>query len=308
VQKNYEDIYKKALALNADDSKNCQMSVEASLIKDIIHRNSDLKNEVIVIKLPAEIIENDELLSNFVENIKVITDSGAGTIIVHDYTKLVESTLNLFNIDPKFIDDFHVADHKTSQIIEMVLSGYINKRIVSFLCNVGCKTVGISGKDGYLIESRKSLIAQKSCNDIINVGFIGEPIAVNCEILLNFLEADIVTVISPVSFGLNRATHILDADFTAAAIAAELAAKHLIFLTNLGDLSIEGQSLKICSLQKLKRLHQQSIIKPEYARIIQATRKALEHSTKFVYISNSTCLDATLLTIFANQNSTKITL
>jgi acetylglutamate kinase len=284
------------------------MLIDASLIKDIIHRNSDLKNEVVVIKLPADIIENDELLSNFVENIKVITDSGAGVIIVHDYTKLVESTLKLFNIDPKFINDFHVADHKTSQIIEMVLSGYINKRIVSFLCNVGCKTVGISGKDCCLIESRKSLVAQKSGNDIINVGFIGEPIAVNCQILLNFLETDIVTVISPVSSGLNRATHLLDADFTAAAIAAELAAKHLIFLTNLGDLLIEGQSLKTCNLHKLKTLHQQSIIKPEYERIIQATGKALENSTQFVYISNATYLDAILLTIFANQNSTKITL
>jgi acetylglutamate kinase len=308
VYKNYETIHKEPSQNNFAENKNFTADLDANLIKSIIHRNSDLKDEVIVIKLPAEIIENDFLLSNFVENIKVIADSGAGTIIVHDYTKLVSSTLKLFNIDQKTINDLQVADHKTSPIIEMVLSGYINKRIVSFLCNAGCKAVGISGKDGYLIESRKSFVAQKSCDDLIDIGFIGEPIAVNCEILSNFLDSDIVTVISPVSFGLNRATHILDPDVTAASIAAEIMAKHLIFLTSLGSLSVEGEILKTCTLQKFRKLHQQNIIKSEYSKLIQATRKALENNTKFVYISDAQLCDATLLTIFANQCSTKIVL
>jgi acetylglutamate kinase len=305
VYNNCEITYKTALQ---DKNKNFSTDIDANLIKNIIHRNSDLKDEVIVIKLAAEIVENDDLLANFVENIKVISDSGAGTIIIHDYTKLVSSTLKLFNIDPKTINELQVSDHKTSQIIEMVSSGYVNKRIVSFLCNVGCKAIGISGKDGYLIESRKSFIAQKTCDDLINVGFMAEPIAVNCEILNNFLDADIVTVISPISFGLNKATHLLDADVTASAIASELAARHLIFLTNLGSLSVAGDNLKICTLQQLRKLHQQNAIKSEYAKIVQATKKALENNTKFVYISNAEIYDATLLTIFANQYSTKIML
>ncbi len=308
MYKNYETIYKELSPNSRGAGSTFGDMVDANLIKNIINRNSDLKNEIIVIKLPAEIIENDELLSNFVDNIKVISDSGAGTIIVHDYTSLVSSTLSLFNIDQKIINDLQVADHKTSQIIEMVISGYINKKIVSFLCNAGCKAIGISGKDGCLIESRKSFIAQKSSDELINVGFIGEPISINCEILSNFLDSDMITVISPVSFGLNRATHILDADVTAAAIASEMMAKHLIFLTKLGNVTVEGESLKICSLLKFRKLHQQNLINSEYSKIIQATKKALENNTKFVYVSDANLHDAMLLTIFANQGSTKITL
>ncbi len=115
------------------DNQYYQAHLDADLIKHIIHRNSDLKNEVLVIKLAANIIEDDSLLLNFSDNIKVITDSGAGVIIVHDYTNLVSSTLQLFDISQQTIGDLPLTDHKTSQIIEKVLSGYINKKFVSFL-------------------------------------------------------------------------------------------------------------------------------------------------------------------------------
>ena len=282
--------------------------LDAEIIKHIIHRNSDLKNEIVVIKLDAKIIEQDGLLMNFVENIKVISDSGAKIIIIHDYTNLVSSTLKLFNIDQKIIQDWQVADHKTTQIIEMVLSGYINKRIVSSLAQAGCKSVGISGKDGYLIESRKSFIARKHSDELIDIGFLGEPIEVNCDILNNFIDSDIVTVISPVSFGLNGATYILDADITAAVIACEIMSKHLIFLTSLGSISVNGQELRTCSLNKLRQLLQQNLIQAGYEKIINAARRALENNTKFVYIGNATTYDTTLLTIFASHFSTKIVL
>lgn len=288
------------------DNQYYQAHLDADLIKHIIHRNSDLKNEVLVIKLAANIIEDDSLLLNFADNIKVITDSGAGVIIVHDYTNLVSSTLQLFDISQQTIGDLPLTDHKTSQIIEMVLSGYINKKIVSFLSNANCKAVGISGKDGNLIESRRSFVAQQSHDDLINIGFIGEPIEINHQILASFLNAELVTVISPVSSGLNRATHILDPDVTASCIASELMAKHLIFLTPLGNISVDGNDLSKCSLQKLRALHQQNLINSNYSKIIQAARKALERNTKFAYISNANIEDATMLTIFANQRSTKI--
>jgi len=306
VYKNYKII--SSIPSRKEETPNRSSVFESGLIREIINKNSDLKDEILVIKLPAEIIEDDALLANFVDNIKVIADSGAGIILVHDYTNLVSSTLSLFNISQKNISEFRGSDHKTTQIIEMVLSGYVNKKIVSFLCSNNCKAIGISGKDGYLIESRRSVIAQKSCDDVIDFGFIGEPISVNAEILLNFLDNNIITVVSPVSFGLNKVTHILDADLTAATIAGELSARHLIFLTSLGKLSVSGEGLKICTLSKLHRLHQQNAINKEYDKIIQASRKALENNTKYIHISPSKEYDSTLLTIFTDSHSTKVIL
>lgn len=306
MYKNYEII--SSIPSLKQETQNKSSVFESGLIREIINKNSDLKDEILVIKLPAEIIEDDALLANFVDNIKVIADSGAGIILVHDYTNLVSSTLSLFNINQKKISEFQGSDHKTTQIIEMVLSGYVNKKIVSFLCSNNCKAIGISGKDGYLIESRRSFVAQKSCDDIIDFGFIGEPISVNAEILLNFLDNNIITVVSPVSFGLNKVTHILDADLTAAMIAGELSARHLIFLTSLGKLSVSGEGLKICTLSKLHKLHQQNAINQEYDKIIQASKKALENNTKYIHISPSKAYDSTLLTIFTDSHSTKVIL
>lgn len=268
-----------------------------NLIKSILVNSSEIKDQVLVIKLPSLIIERDDLLSTFTANVQLISSCGAKVFIVHDHTQLVQSTLNLFGLDQKFINNVAVVDHRSSQILEMVLSGYVNKLIVSKLCNLGCIAVGISGKDGNLLRAKKSKLLHKvESATIIDVGFISEPVVLNPEIIMTFESNNIIPVISPIASDINGNTHLLDVNLLAALISEALDADHLVFLDEYNIFNDtycrinESQSLR-----KAEELHSKN---PQICSIIKAATSSISASGNLVHFINAQTPDSMLLSIF----------
>lgn len=246
------------------------------LIKDIVKKSNEVRDQTIVVKLSSIIIDNDVLLTNFAENINLLSLSGAKIFIVHDHANLVGETLKLFGFDEKFIDSIKVVDHKSSQIIEMVLSGYINKLIVSKLCSTGCYAVGISGKDANLIQAKKSRILHKVTKerDVIDVGFISEPIMINPEILLNFEDTNIIPVISPVASDAKGKTHLLDVNLTASIISSSLDADHLILMND----NIGAEYHRVHDMHTLQNAVEKFATDAESISLIEAATSSIENT------------------------------
>ncbi len=276
-------------------------TITPDLIKDIVKKSNEIRDQTIVVKLSSHIIDNDALLSNFAENINLLNLCGAKVFIVHDHANLVGETLKLLGFDEKFIDSIKVVDHKSSQVIEMVLSGYINKLIVSKLCSTGCYAVGISGKDANLIQARKSRILRKVTRerDVIDVGFISEPIMINPEILMNFEDTNIIPVISPVASDAKGRTHLLDVNLTASIISSSLDADHLILM----NADAGGKYHRMQDMQSLQTIVNQLKNDERLLSLIEAATSAIENTANTVHIIDPSIFDAVLLSIFKDYRA-----
>lgn len=277
-------------------------SVPTSLIKNVIDFSNRIKDRILVIKLSAAIIDNDELLTNFAENVQLINSCGAKICIVHDHGSIVSDILQSLGFDEKIINNTKVADHKSTQIIEMVVSGYINKLIVSKFCSLGCNVVGISGKDGNLIQAKKSKLLYKKVTepDIIDIGFISEPIIVNPEILLNFEENDIIPVISPIASDENGRTHLLDVNLTTAIVSSALDADHLILPCE--ERILDSRDLTYKDITMLQKILNSRSSSAKISNIIKAAITAIENSTHMVHFTNPKLKDSVLLAVFQSED------
>jgi acetylglutamate kinase len=296
-----------------DNKTQTQTSVnqftEFDFIKSAIIKACDAKGETFIIKLTEDIIEDDKLLSNFAENVSILKKCGINVAIVHDHGKLVAETLKTFGIDEKFINGSRVTDHKTAKLMEMVVSGYINKKIVSKLCSYECKAIGISGKDANMIQAHNVKVTQKregNLNSIIDFGFVGEPVMINPEILIDLEDAGIIPVISPVAYGSNGSTYLLDADLTAAILASALTAEKLIFFSTEGPLKTKEEVISELNIEELKTLLNKEKLDSKFVNMAEATVSAIDNAASTVYILNSAKKDAILFDLFTDMRAGSI--
>lgn len=303
MQKNCNLVWQNASNYKDKKDKDFSYTKNITLIKEIIRNSSEIREQLLVVKLPSLIIENDELLTSFAEIIHLLDSCGVKIFIVHDHTNLVNDTLKLFGFDEKVINSIKVADYKSSQIIEMVLSGYINKRIVSKLCSVGCYAIGISCKDTNLIQAKKSKLSHRRATnqDIIDIGFISEPIIVNPEILINFEDNNIIPVISPVASDENGNTHLLDVNLTVSLISSSLDADQLILFYEESEFA-EMQGFKVRDINTLKDMLNLAT-EPKKISLIEAALNAIQNNTHCVHFVNATFPDSMLLSMFINKEN-----
>ncbi len=299
MQKNFNIVWPKVSNKQEIKSKNILLKKNTPLIKDTIRRSNEIRGQVIIIKLSSSIISQDYLLTNFVENVQLLSMCGAKIYIVHDHTNLVNETLNMFGIDEKIIHNIKVSDYKSAQIIEMVISGYINKLIVSKFCSIGSQAIGISGKDGNLIQAKKNNIKLKrreGLDKVIDIGFVSEPIIINPEILLNFENSEIIPVISPIACDDKGNTHLLNVDLTAVIISSSLDADHLILpcedIRYLKVKNIDTKTLQKCLLNKNYSF--------DILKKIDANLDIFENANN-VHFVNALVVDSILLSLFDNK-------
>ena len=276
---------------------------DSALIKNIIKRGSELRDQVIVFKLPSLIITNDKLLEDFAAIVQLLDSCGAKIFIIHDHIDLVSETLMSIGLDENIINSAKIVSQKNSKIMEMVLSGYINKQIVSKLCELGCFAVGISCKDGNMIQAQKTQMLPRiaTYQDVIDLDFAREPVMVNPEILMNFEDNNIVTVISPVACDEKANTHVLNVDLTASIIATTLEANHLVLLCD--ELEFEGtNSLKV----REEAVLQDMLTNPNNAKIVslmEAAIAAIQNTENCIHFVNSAFPESILFSMFIDKEN-----
>ncbi|HPF46900.1 MAG: acetylglutamate kinase [Alphaproteobacteria bacterium] len=189
-----------------------------------------------VIKYGGHAMVDEVLSEDFARDIVLMKQVGMNPIVVHGGGPQIGSMLERLKIESSFVDGLRVTDKATIEVVEMVLSGSINKSIVGAINKIGGKAVGLSGKDSGLVIAeplkRKRKDPDSNIEQILDLGFVGEPKRVNAEFLRTFEKSDVIPVIAPIGFGEGGETYNINADTMAGAIAGALKAERLLLLTD----------------------------------------------------------------------------
>jgi acetylglutamate kinase len=200
-----------------------------------------------VVKYGGHAMGDAERGREFARDIVLLKQIGINPVVVHGGGPQIGQMLKRLQIKSEFIDGLRVTDRETVEIVEMVLSGSINKEIVSLITEAGGQAVGISGKDGNLITARKLRRTQRdedsNIEKILDLGFVGEPYQINPQLLEVFEKSDIIPVIAPLGVGRDGATYNINADTAAGAIAGALSAARLFLLTDVTGVLDKNKTL-----------------------------------------------------------------
>jgi len=200
-----------------------------------------------VIKYGGNAMGNDRTAETFARDIVILKTIGINPVVVHGGGPQIGAMLDRLKIQSSFIDGLRVTDQSAVEIVEMVLSGSINKQIVTALNQAGGTAIGISGKDGNLIEAQQLRRTKKDPDSnierVLDLGFVGEPTKINPQPILNIVASGMIPVIAPIGMGPNGETYNINADTAAGAIASALGATKLMMLTDVAGILTKDKQL-----------------------------------------------------------------
>ena len=215
--------------------------------------------QTFVVKYGGHAMGSPELAARFAEDVALLAQIGIKPVVVHGGGPQIGAMLERLAIQSSFVDGLRVTDDATVEIVEMVLSGSINKQVVGAINQAGGRAIGISGKDGRLIEARKLERRTKdpdsAIEKVLDLGFVGEPARINAGVLRDLANVNVIPVVAPIGFGQAGETYNINADTAAGAIAAELKASKLLMLTDVpGVLDGDGDLLTELTPEEARRL------------------------------------------------------
>ena len=216
--------------------------------------------KTIVVKFGGHAMGDATSMERFARDIVLMKQCGVQPVVVHGGGPQIGQMLERLQIKSEFVDGLRVTCADTVDVVEMVLSGAINKRIVAAINAQGGKAVGLSGKDANLIVCEKALKRKKdpesNIEKVLDLGFVGEPIEVNPRVLEVFLESDFIPVVAPVGAGRTAdETFNINADTAAGAVAGAMKAARLMLLTDVqGVKDKEGEVLTRLTRADIQRL------------------------------------------------------
>ncbi len=265
-------------------------------------------DETFVIKYGGHAMGDAALSRQFAEDIVLLKQVGINPIVVHGGGPQIGKMLERLKIQSSFIDGLRVTDAATVEIVEMVLSGSINKQIVTEINAAGGMAIGISGKDGQLIEARKLRRHAKdpdsNIEKILDLGFVGEPVRINPTIIQEFSESNIIPVIAPIGVGPNGETFNINADTAAGAIAAALAAAKLMILTDVaGVLNKDGELISELTISESKKLSKEGVITGGMIPKMETCIHALENDVEAAHILDGRLPHVLLLETFTKYGA-----
>ena len=250
---------------------------------------------VIVIKLGGHAMTDSDAMTNFAQDIVLMKQCNLNPIIVHGGGPAINNFLDKMNIKTNFLNGKRVTDKESIPLIEMVLSGSVNKNIVSAINSQGGKAIGLSGKDANLMICEP---------DNPKLGFVGNPTQVNPEILKNFLESDFIPIVAPIGVGVDGQTYNVNADTAAGAIAAALSADRLLLLTDVdGVKNKNGEILTKLSIEDVKNLIKNGTISKGMIPKTETAIKALEDGVRAAVILDGRTTNACLLELFTDYGA-----
>lgn len=251
------------------------------------------KTKRIVIKYGGNAMRDDELKESVASDIVQLKKMGLKPIIVHGGGPEVSNQMDKEGLEPEFIHGQRKTDEKTLEIAEMVLSGKVNKELVSLINKRDGNAVGISGKDGTLVKSQKHKKEMKINGKVeeVDLGRVGEVYDVDTTLVETLMENDFITVISPICAGREEGEFNVNADVLAGEIASSLNADSLIFLTNVDGIRKKENDPG----SKIKQLHVDeaesligNVISGGMIPKVKSAIKAINHGVKNVKIIDGT--------------------
>ncbi|MEX2644286.1 MAG: acetylglutamate kinase [Acetobacterales bacterium] len=260
----------------------------------------------VVVKYGGHAMGDDSLAAMFARDVALLKQTGINVVVVHGGGPQIGRMLDRLKIQSSFVDGLRVTDEATVEVVEMVLAGSINKQIVSAINTAGGTALGLSGKDGRLIEARK---LERKVRDpdsniekVLDLGFVGEPVNVNTAVLDVFSRSATIPVIAPVGIGLDGHTYNINADTAAGAIAGALKAERLVMMTDVvGVLGKDGALIPEMMAETARALIADGTIHGGMIPKVETCLEAVDRGVSGSVILDGRVRHALLLEIFTSR-------
>jgi len=287
---------------------------KAKILIEALPYIQTFRGKTFVIKYGGNAMIDEKLKQGFAQDVVLLRYIGINPVIVHGGGPQIGTTMERMGKKPTFIGGQRVTDEETMDIVEMVLGGKVNKEIVNLINQAGGTAVGLTGKDGGLIQARKLKMTKKSETtgetEIIDIGLVGEVTEVRPGALQALEQGAFVPVIAPVGVGAHGETYNINADLVAGAVAGALKAEKLILLTDqAGILDKDKNLIPSLNKKKVEDLVHKGTIGGGMLPKTRSCFEALEAGCAKVHIIDGRVPHALLLEIFTQSGiGTEITL
>ncbi|MDE9451110.1 acetylglutamate kinase [Aliiroseovarius sp. Z3] len=249
----------------------------------------------VVIKFGGNAMGDDEEMASFARDIVLMRQVGVKPVVVHGGGPMINAMLDRLQIKSEFVNGKRVTDAATVEVVEMVLSGAVNKRIVQAINAEGGKAVGLSGKDAGLV----------TCDQTNpDLGFVGTPTDVDVSILHDLAAAETIPVIAPLGAGRNGETYNINGDTMAGAIAAGLKADRLLLLTDVeGVKNADGAVLTQLTPTQIREMTASGVIAGGMIPKTETALAAIEDGVRAVVILDGRAPNACLLELYTDHGA-----
>ncbi len=258
-----------------------------------------------VVKYGGNAMVDEELKVSFAQDIVLLKYVGINPVVIHGGGPQINQMLERIGTPSHFVRGMRVTDPQTMDIVEMVLVGKINKEIVNLINQHGGMAVGLSGKDGGLILARKMTVTVAQDGEppeIIDIGLVGEIVAVNPRVINSLDENKFIPVIAPVGVGAEGETYNINADLVAGQIAEALGAEKLILLTDVeGVKDRKGELLRTLKIHQARKLIEDGVVAAGMIPKVECCIEALKGGVGKTHVIDGRVKHAVLLEIFTKE-------
>lgn len=264
--------------------------------------------QTFVVKYGGHAMGDPGLAHDFAEDVVLLKAVGINPVVVHGGGPQIGAMLKQLGVESQFIDGLRVTDKRTAEVAEMVLSGAINKELVGWIAAAGGRAIGLSGKDARMVTatkvSRTAKDPDSNIEQVVDLGFVGEPTHVDTAILRTASEAGVIPVVAPIAQGEDGHTYNINADTMAGAIAAALGAARLFLLTDVsGVLDKQGELLTDLRPSDIERLKADGTISGGMIPKLETCVHAVEAGCEAAVVLDGRVPHAMLLEIFTSRGA-----
>ncbi len=263
---------------------------------------------IIVVKYGGHAMGDEEKGRDFARDMVLLEQSGVNPVVVHGGGPQIGMMLEKLGIKSQFSGGLRITDKATVEIVEMVLAGAINKQIVGTINAQGGRAIGLCGKDGNMVTARKVTRSASGngsdVEDVVDLGFVGEPDKVDTTVLEQILGRELIPVLAPVAQGANGDTYNINADTFAGAIAGALGAKRLLFLTDVpGVLDKDKNLIKELKVDEIRGLIADGTITGGMIPKVETCIYAIEKGVEGVVILDGKIPHAVLIELLTDHGA-----
>ncbi len=252
-------------------------------------------NAIVVIKMGGHAMTSDEGMETFARDVVLMRQVGVNPVVVHGGGPMINALLDKLDIKSEFIGGKRVTDQATMNVVEMVLSGQVNKKLVQAINSQGGRAVGLSGKDANLITCDQTDPA---------LGLVGTPAEVDTSVIHTLFESGMIPVIAPLGAGRNGETYNINGDTAAGAIAAALKADRLLLLTDVsGVKNEEGDVVTELNAARIQEMTASGVIAGGMIPKTETALTALQGGVRAVVILDGRAPNACLLELFTEHGA-----
>ena len=252
--------------------------------------------KICVVKYGGAAMVEKDLKNGFARDIALMKQVGINVVVVHGGWPQIDKELKKFNIQRNFVDGIRVTDRDTIEVVANTLNDLVNKEIVSLINSNGGNSIGLAKNNNNLIRVKK-LTSEK-----IDYGYVGEITDIDSNYLYDLMNSNYIPVVAPLGFDENNDIYNINADSAASAIAANLAAEKLIFLTDqTGVLDEKGNLISSLNFNEIENLISSNVISGGMLPKIKACLNSLKNNVKMAHIVDGRIQHSVLLEIFTNE-------